>query len=133
MQCLPVGTRLARLVLELIGGLDNNVSRTSSHAATLKFNPGVHINYVQRSVPGQSVTNAQVTTLSHEIFETITDPDPNAQWTNLNFGEIGDTCSIAEGAALFHNPEVYSVPICAQKYNVQLEYSNKSFGCRASQ
>jgi hypothetical protein len=88
------------------------------------------------SVSPQSATDAQVTTLSHEIFETITDPDPPFQWFNqvlglLGVGEIGDEYSVVVGLSQFDNPEIFLVSLGSQKYNIQLEYSNKRFGCSA--
>jgi len=70
---------------------------------------------------GQSVTDAQVSVLSHEIFEAITDPDPNSGWNNNSLGEIGDECAW----------RLYAVNLSATKYNIQLEYSNKSHLCKA--
>ena len=62
-------------------------------------------------------------TLSHEIFETITDPDfgfgsiiTDGPFTGL---EIGDICAI--------NPYVHTIG--SQSYKTQLEYSNNSHAC----
>jgi hypothetical protein len=101
-------------------------------------NSGHHILYsvepwgVPCGFPPMSATDAQVTILSHETFEAITDPDPNNQWSNPILGEIGDDCGAALGEFLYGNPEVYSVSLGSKKYNIQLEYSNKGFGCRAA-
>jgi hypothetical protein len=73
------------------------------------------------TVPPMSPTDSQVNILNHETFETITDPDPNFEWNSpVGFGEIGDNCAW----------NIFSVSM-GTKYNIQLEYSNLSFGCRA--
>ncbi|HEY8005558.1 MAG TPA: hypothetical protein VIE66_01850 [Methylocella sp.] len=81
--------------------------------------------------PVQSATDAQVSVLSHETFETITDPDPNFEWNSpVGIGEIGDNCEPSVGEFLYGNPEIYPVSLNKHIYNIQLEYSNKGFGCR---
>lgn len=76
-------------------------------------------------IPGQvphGAIDAQASTLSHELMETITDPDGSA-WFNGLFGfEGSDICS-----ALGSN-EV----IGAHQYFIQKEYSNKKHGCTTS-
>jgi hypothetical protein len=66
------------------------------------------------------VIDATSSTLSHELFETITDPDPGAGWFNTVFGfEIGDECSGME-----HDDMITST-----FYNIQSEYSNAAHDC----
>lgn len=73
-------------------------------------------------IPGQTphgVIDATASTLSHELMETITDPDGNA-WFNGLFGfEGSDICT-----ALASNQHVNG-----HDYFLQLEYSNKRHGC----
>jgi hypothetical protein len=77
-------------------------------------------------LPGQSAEDAQVNVLSHETFETITDPDPNDQWfepSGSSFGEIGDYCA-------WH---IFHVTLTTgHAYNMQLEYDNHKNACTAS-
>lgn len=74
------------------------------------------------SVPGQTphgVIDATASTLSHELIETITDPDLNA-WFNGLFGlEIADICS-----AFGTNQRLNG-----HSYVLQSEYSNKLRNC----
>jgi len=72
-------------------------------------------------------------TLSHETFETITDPDGTAWWVHTNvslFGdEIGDLCSrfiVIGPNAYFSDPVVR---VGDDLYNVQAEYSNGYHAC----
>lgn len=75
---------------------------------------------------GQSAEDAQVSVLSHETFETITDPDPNDQWyepAGSSFGEIGDYCAW----------RIFHVTLTSgHAYNMQLEYDNRQNACTAA-
>jgi hypothetical protein len=66
------------------------------------------------------VIDATSSTLSHELVEVITDPDPGTGWFNTLLGiEIGDECSG------FH----YNDNISGVFYDVQSEYSNTKHAC----
>ncbi len=98
----------------------------------------IHVLYTvepYQNVPGCQVTNAPFpngqladstnSTLSHEIFETITDPDGNAWWTShqaLFTNEIGDNC--------FAEPAQFGLN--GKPYDVQLEYDNASHACNGN-
>lgn len=73
-------------------------------------------------LPGNApngVIDATSSTLSHELVESITDPDGDA-WFNQLFGiEIGDECFT------FRN----LVQITATYYDIQSEYSNAAHAC----
>jgi hypothetical protein len=72
--------------------------------------------------PGQTpngLMDATASTLAHEFFETVTDPDLDG-WSNALFGyELSDMCS-AFGAAKLLN---------GRPYFLQAEYSNKLHMC----
>jgi len=44
------------------------------------------------------VVDGAISVLSHELSETVTDPDPNSAWTDPTYGEIGDACAWQFGA-----------------------------------
>lgn len=73
-------------------------------------------------MPGQTpngVMDATASTLAHELFETITDPDLDG-WSNGLFGyEISDMCSF------FGSNQVLN----GRQYFIQSEYSNKLHSC----
>ena len=78
--------------------------------------------------PYQNVTGCQVNNsltdstdnvLSHEIFETITDPDGTA-WYDSAGEEIGDKCAWTTVGRVLLNKNYY---------NIQKEWSNKSGAC----
>ncbi len=80
--------------------------------------------------PNGQLADSANDTLSHELFETITDPDGDAFWNGSNFAlygeEIGDEC-------LFLGPDgVIAEPtfvIGRKLYRVQSEYSNARHAC----
>ena len=82
--------------------------------------------------PNSALIDSTNSVLSHETFETISDPEGDA-WRatssliNLEFGgpEIGDECQVAGG---FYPTFV----INKTKYEVQTEYSNKFHACSAA-
>jgi hypothetical protein len=73
-------------------------------------------------IPGQTpngVIDATATTLAHELFETITDPDLDG-WRNTLFGfEISDLCASFGSNQLLNG----------NQYFIQSEYSNKLHLC----
>ena len=82
--------------------------------------------------PNGPVTDSTNSVLSHETFETITDPDPSSGWTNLTSlslegEEIGDECQpLANSASAALDP---TFAINGKNYEVQLEYSNFYHAC----
>ena len=80
--------------------------------------------------PNGSRVDSTNSVLSHEVFETVTDPDSNA-WANtttvdLLQQEIGDECSFINALNAFDVP---AFKIGNKIYAVQREYDNKSHGC----
>jgi hypothetical protein len=84
---------------------------------------------VAQPSPNGPVVDSMASVLSHEVFETITDPDLNAWWnrTSLDlFGaEIGDVC---QNSTFNYG----SVEINGKSYEVQPEYVNSLHGCAFS-
>ncbi len=84
-------------------------------------------------IPNGQLAGSTDDTLSHELFEAITDPDGTAWWNTESsplFGnEIADECIFL----LFTPTAVYSDPptfnIGERKYAVQAEYDNLSHAC----
>jgi hypothetical protein len=73
------------------------------------------------SSPNGKVVDSTASTLSHEFFEAITDPDVpnNVAWYNNYGGEIGDICRSSYG----------NVTLNGTSYNIQREYSNRVSAC----
>jgi hypothetical protein len=76
--------------------------------------------------PNGPVVDSQASVLSHEMIETITDPDGTAWWVTNSldlFGaEIGDVCQ--------NSTFVYQTPrLNGTVYEIQPEYSNGAHAC----
>ena len=86
---------------------------------------------VEQPSPNGGVTDSMANVLSHELSESITDPDGDAWIADsslIAFGdEIGDLCqSVDPNAPYFQSP--ISV-LNGTPYEVQFEYSNKYHAC----
>jgi hypothetical protein len=77
---------------------------------------------VSGTSPNGVLVDSTASTLSHEFFETITDPDLNAWWNSNTGEEIGDLCATSDGV----------VSVNGHNYNLQREYSNRYHGCTFS-
>ncbi len=69
------------------------------------------------NTPNGSTNDAQSSVLSHELFETFTDPDGSA-WFDSSGEEIGDKC---QGAT--------NVTLNGTVYQIQKEFSNSKLAC----
>src|SRR5258707_5060791 len=81
--------------------------------------------------PNGSLVDSTASVLSHETFETITDPDLDAWWSDVSLieqgAEIGDICEpVGNGAGQFLDPTFI---VGGKNYKIPLEYSNKFHGC----
>jgi len=102
--------------------------------------PSVNVNgcNVRPGTPNGQLADSTNNVLSHEVFETITDPDGSA-WLNILdngiFGaEIGDECSFLLFTPNFINPtaayfDPSNVTLNGKSYAVQPEYSNAGHAC----
>jgi len=89
---------------------------------------------IASSAPNGVLIDSTNNVLSHETFETITDPLPPSGFTNntggaLTGAEIGDECVLFNFS---NTPGAYAPPtfvINGKKYAVQPEYSNKYQAC----
>jgi hypothetical protein len=93
---------------------------------------------VRPGTPNGQLIDSTNNTLSHEQFETITDPDGTA-WFNfsslvLRFQEVADECSFfvilpTTGEAFF-DPSVSTIG--THRYAVQPEYANNEHACASN-
>jgi hypothetical protein len=83
--------------------------------------------------PNGQLADSTNDTLSHELFETITDPDGDAWWNSASAAlfqqEIGDECVflLFTPTAVYGNPPTFNIG--GRKYAVQTEYDNYSHSC----
>jgi hypothetical protein len=86
---------------------------------------------VRPGTPNGQLVDSTNTILSHELIETITDPDGDAWWNSLNgefFGEeIADTCAFQIYA--LHDYDPSNIIANGKLYAVQPEYSNRQHTC----
>jgi hypothetical protein len=82
--------------------------------------------------PNGMLADSTNSVLSHELIETITDPDGNAWIANNSLvasgSEIGDLCErgVPSGKPFFDDPILL---LNGRKYQLQLEYSNRFHAC----
>lgn len=86
---------------------------------------------VATPTPNGDLVDSTASVLSHEFFETITDPDLDAWFSEASLielgAEIGDICEpIGNSKFQFLDPVFL---INGKNYKVQLEYSNKFHAC----
>jgi hypothetical protein len=94
---------------------------------------------------GSLATDAAITTLSHELMETLTDPAEPPAWLDRSGDEIGDICADDYGPSLGstdpNDPAhtQYNQVINGGKYYTQTEFSNAAYakfgvgnGCQPS-
>jgi len=96
---------------------------------------------VRPGTPNGQLVDSTNNSLSHETFETITDPDGTA-WFNftaviLAGAEIGDECSFfvvvpisPKVSVPFFNPSVFTIG--HHRYAVQPEYANDEHACTSN-
>jgi hypothetical protein len=94
---------------------------------------------------GSPVTDATISTLSHELLETMTDPADDPAWVDARGNEIADICATYFGTPLGSTDPnnagstQYNQVINGGKYYIQTEFSNSAFarlgvgnGCQPS-
>jgi len=88
--------------------------------------PGCQEQASTGAFPNGQLADSTNSTLSHEQFETITDPDGSAWYVaadlDLYGSEIGDVCQSETGLP-------GAVQLNSKPYQLQLEYSNASHSC----
>ncbi len=89
--------------------------------ATVKIGKAKYYACQAATYPHGSLDSATASTLSHESFESWSDPLPNSAWFNAAYGEeIGDVC-----AYRYLTTQKYG----KNTFSVQEEYSNTYHGC----
>jgi hypothetical protein len=89
--------------------------------------------HVAPGSPNGQLVDSTNNVLSHELFETITDPDGTAWWNStslaLNGNEIGDECAFVIRLATggYYDPPAFTIG--DKRYAVQSEYNNESHAC----
>jgi len=88
---------------------------------------------VRPGTPNGQLRDSTNSVLSHELFETLTDPDGTAWWNSTDNGifgeEIGDECSFVTFTSTnaYFDPFVFQIE--DKSYATQPEYSNALHAC----
>jgi hypothetical protein len=82
----------------------------------------------QPSPNGDAYADTETTSTSHELSESITDPEPNSGWVNSAGSEIGDLCAYNYGT------NTWDAGNANQKWNgrlyeIQQEWDNHKAAC----
>jgi len=80
---------------------------------------------------GDPEADAEISLISHEHFEVVTDPQPNVAtaWSDVDGFEIADKCAYTYGAL---NADNSNVVLHGHPYRVQQEWSNLISACTLS-
>jgi hypothetical protein len=87
---------------------------------------------------GNLDADTEVSLISHEVMEAITDPDTSTGWYDIAGFEIADECAYVYGATQGQEGQLYNQVINQRHYLTQEEFSNRNFakkggGCLQSE
>jgi len=92
------------------------------------FTCGTDINFgVVESPNGNPDADTEVSPLSHETSEAVTDPDTETGWFDSSGNEIGDDCAYIFGATRGAPGAQFNQTINGQHFMTQEEFSNRVF------
>lgn len=97
--------------------------------------PGSGCLVASTQLPTDTVTNTAVNVVSHELFETITDPGVDFNdygWYDAAGYEIGDKCAYIWGLISATDGEGDITTGAGDNYLIQEEFSNAASDCRMS-
>jgi hypothetical protein len=81
----------------------------------------------EESPNGNPDADTEISPLSHETSESITDPDTETGWYDSTGNEIGDDCAYIFGATGGTAGALYNQTINGQHFITQEEFSNRVF------
>lgn len=85
-----------------------------------------------QSPNGNTDADVEISPLSHEMAEAITDPDVTTGWYDSSGNENGDDCAYIYGTLSGSSGTHYNQTINANHYLTQEEFSNEDFVANAS-
>jgi hypothetical protein len=125
-QALPSGTVYANMPFPI-------------YASPVGFTCGSDASFPAIQTPnGNADADTEISPSSHEIMESITDPDTATGWYDSSGFENGDECAYVFGATKGTPGALYNQLINHHKYLTQEEFSNNDFaktglGCLPSE
>ena len=112
---------------------DNNAAVYSSmnypiYGSATGFTCGTEARFpVEESPNGNPDADTEISPLSHETSEAVTDPDTETGWYDSTGNEIGDDCAYIFGATGGTAGHLYNQTINGQHFITQEEFSNRVF------
>jgi hypothetical protein len=76
---------------------------------------------------GDIYADNEFSDLSHELWESATDPEPDSGWTDSSGMEVADKCQGNWGYQPYFGPS--NVDVNGHLYDLQQEWSNADGGC----
>jgi IPT/TIG domain len=76
---------------------------------------------------GNTDADVEISPLSHEISEAMTDPDTSTGWYDSSGFENGDECAYEYGAASGQTGALYNQTLNGHHYLTQEEFSNNDY------
>jgi hypothetical protein len=80
-----------------------------------------------QSPNGNPDADVEISPTSHEVMESITDPDTATGWYDSSGFENGDECAYVYGATQGTAGQLYNQVIGGRRYLTQEEFSNRDF------
>jgi len=120
----------------IVGGCSSNVycgfhyyyGSSSTPYAIMPYNgSGQGCDAGQATPNNNTDADYEISTLSHETFEAVTDPQPNRNWTGP-LGEIGDACGYNYGSISLDGGKA-NESLHGHFYTTQQEWSNAIGNC----
>jgi hypothetical protein len=98
------------------------------YQSAVGFTCGSDANFpVIQSPNGNPDADVEISPTSHEVMESITDPDTATGWYDSSGFENGDECAYVYGATQGAAGQMYNQVIGGRRYLTQEEFSNRDF------
>jgi hypothetical protein len=95
---------------------------------TIPFTCGSEAKFPTNESPnGNTDADVEISPLSHEISEAVTDPDTSTGWYDASGNENGDECAYEYGATAGTAGKLYNQTLNGHHYLTQEEFSNHNF------
>jgi hypothetical protein len=98
------------------------------YSSVIPFTCGSEASFPTNESPnGNTDADVEISPLSHEISEAMTDPDVSTGWYDSSGFENGDECAYKYGAASGKAGALYNQTLNGHHYLTQEEFSNNNF------
>jgi hypothetical protein len=116
---------------DIVAGANNTIYANMPfpiYASPIPFTCGSDAAFPTNESPnGNTDADVEISPLSHEMSEAMSDPDVNTGWYDSSGFENGDECAYKYGATAGAAGAFYNQTINAHHYLTQEEFSNNNF------